>query len=371
MDALGERGTARQGVRLVEAGDLLQEGAGLVDETVVLTETDAGGVHRQTAGDVRVVGSDDHAPVAVGAGGTALVQHQLELGRTLLRPGGRALVPEHLQLESVRMTGGDPGHLDDAGAVGERGTERGVVVVLHRLVGVADLDLAVPDDRPQGHRTLGDGGGEPTAAHLGDVPGQELGQVRGVAADVGQGAGAGSALVAPGHRTLRVGGVVAPVARVEVQDVAEGAVLHQVAQRSDTGGPAVGEADAGHGAGGVGRLDHRAGVVEGVAERLLAEHVLAGRQQPLDHLPVQPVGHHDTHHVDAGVLRERLPGRVVALVTEASGRQLAQLGADVRDRDVPQRRQRRGVQRRSGPVGGGVSPTRHAGPDDSNTESHQ
>ena len=132
-----------------DAGDLLQERAGLVGETVILTGTDAGGIHRQTAGHVRVVGSDDHAPVAVGAGGTALVQDQLELRRTLLRPGCGALVPEHLQLESVRMAGGDPGHLDDAGAVGEGGTERGVVVVLDRLVGVADLDLAVPDDPPR------------------------------------------------------------------------------------------------------------------------------------------------------------------------------------------------------------------------------
>ena len=54
---------------LVESGDLLQEGAGLVDETVVLAETDTGGVHRQTAGDVRVVRSDDHPAVAVGARG--------------------------------------------------------------------------------------------------------------------------------------------------------------------------------------------------------------------------------------------------------------------------------------------------------------
>ena len=62
----------------------------------------------------------------------ALVEHQLELRRTLLLPGGGAAVTEHLQRQPVGMTRGDPRDLDDPDTVLELGGESGVVVVLDR-----------------------------------------------------------------------------------------------------------------------------------------------------------------------------------------------------------------------------------------------
>ena len=82
-------------------GHLLQEGAGLVGEAVVLAEAHARRVHRQAAGDVRVVRADDHAAEAA-APGRALVQHQVELRRSLLRPLRGTLVAEDLDGQAVR-----------------------------------------------------------------------------------------------------------------------------------------------------------------------------------------------------------------------------------------------------------------------------
>ncbi len=118
--ALVERGVAGQRVRLVDAGDLLQEGARLEDEAVVLAKADARCVHRQPAGEVRVVRPDDHPPVTARAGG-ALVQHELELRGTLLLPLRGAFVAEDLERETVRVAGGDAGDLHDADAVLETG----------------------------------------------------------------------------------------------------------------------------------------------------------------------------------------------------------------------------------------------------------
>jgi hypothetical protein len=62
VQALGERGVARE---LVAAGDLVEEGAGLVDEAVVVAGPDPGGVHGQAAGDVGVPDTDDDPSEAV------------------------------------------------------------------------------------------------------------------------------------------------------------------------------------------------------------------------------------------------------------------------------------------------------------------
>ena len=70
-----------------------------------------------------------------------------------------------------------------------------------------------------------------------------------------------------------------------------------------------------------GDVRHGAGVVEVVAQRLLAEHVLAGGDQSLHDLAMQSVGHNNADDVDVGVLRNRLPGSVGALVAEAPGRE--------------------------------------------------
>ena len=87
------------------------------------------------------------------------------------------------------MAGGDPGDLDHTGAVGVLGAEGGVVVVLDGLVGVAHRNVSVADHGGQRHGPLGDRSGEPPAAHLDRVAAEELRQVRGVAADVGERAG--------------------------------------------------------------------------------------------------------------------------------------------------------------------------------------
>ena len=57
-------------------------------------------------------------------------------------------------------------------------------------------------------------------------------------------------------------------------------------------------------------LRHRAGVLEGVAQRLLAQHVLPGGDQSFHHLAMQIVGDDHADDVDVGVLSNRLPGCV-------------------------------------------------------------
>ena len=369
VHALVEGGGARQGVGLVDPGHLLQEGAGLVDEALVLAQPDAGGVHRQPAADVGVVGAEDDPPVAP-LGRRPLGEHQLELGGPLLLPRRGTPVTEDLEGQPVRVAGGDPGDLHHPHPVVERGAEAGVVVVLHRLVGVADRGPAVTGHRSERSRPLRDGGGEASAAHLADVAAEELGQVGGVAAHVGERPRTRAALVAPAHRALGVAGVVAPVPDVDVQHAAEGSGRDELAQGGDPGRAAEGEADPRDGVRAAGGGRHRPGVLQGVAERLLAQHVLAGGQQTLDHLAVQRVGHHHADHVDVRVLGHRLPGGVVPLVAEPPRRPGAELRADVGDRDVPQRRQDRLVQGGCRPVGRGVRATRHAGSDDRDADGH-
>ena len=83
MHALVEGRAARQRGCLVDAGDLLEEGPRLIGESVVLTEADARGIHRQAAGQVRVIGTEDDLPVTV-LRGRRLVQEQLDLSRPAL-----------------------------------------------------------------------------------------------------------------------------------------------------------------------------------------------------------------------------------------------------------------------------------------------
>ena len=55
------------------------------------------------------------------------------------------------------------------------------------------------------------------------------------------------------------------------------------------------------------RVSHGAGVVEGVAERLLAQHVLAGGQQSFDDVAVQGIGDNDADHIDVVGSGDGLP----------------------------------------------------------------
>ncbi len=228
----------------------------------------------------------------------------------------------------------------------------------------------MPDHGTQRHRPLRDGGGKAAAAHLLDVTAQELGEVGGVAADVGERARTGGALVAPADRSLGIAGVVAPVPGVHMQDLTQGPRRHEVAQGSNPRCPAEGETDAGDRVGRPSHFGHGAGIVQGVAERLLAQHVLSGRQQAFDDLAVQGVGHHHTDHLDLGVVRDRLPRGVGALVPEALSRKIAELRAHVSDGHESERRQRGRIERRRDPVAGGVRPAGHSGPDHGNAYRH-
>ena len=252
------------------------------------------------------------------------------------------------------MAGGDAGDLHNTDAALEPGAEAGVVVVLDCLVGVAHLDLPMADDRAEWYRPLRDGGRESAAAHLLHVPAEELHEVGDMAADVGERAGARGSLVPPADRPLRVARVVAPVPAVDVQDATQRARGDELAEGGDARRPAEGEADADHRVGVAGDVRHGAGVLEGVAQRLLAEHVLAGSDQPLHDLAMQGVGHDHADDIDVGVLRNRLPGGVGALVPEAAGRERAELRTDIADGDEPQVRQCGLVKRWRDSVGGRV-----------------
>ena len=195
------------------------------------------------------------------------------------------------------------------------------------------------DDGAEWHWALRDRGRKSAAAHLLHVAAEELDEVRDVAADVGERAGARRSLVPPAHRPLRVARVVAPVAAVDVQDATQRAGGDEFAEGSNAWRPAEGKANADYRVSAAGEVRHGAGVLEVVAERLLAEHVLAGSDQPLHDLTMQGVGHDHADDIDVGVLGNRLPGGVVALISETPGGERAELGTDVADGDEPQVRQ--------------------------------
>ena len=208
-----------------------------------------------------VARSEDHLAVAVLVAGS-VVEEQLDFGGTALVELGGAVLAEHLEVEAVGVAGGNAGDLKASGAVGELCVECCVVVVLHGLEGVTDGNVVVAHDGGERQGPLVDRGGQAAAADGLDVAAQELGYVRQVASDVGQRTGAGAALVAPAHRRGGAEAVVGPVAAAEVQDVAEGAVLDEVADVGDAGGPAEGEADPGDGWTVAGSVGHGAGVFQ-------------------------------------------------------------------------------------------------------------
>ena len=203
---------------------------------VVMPNAHARRIHRQAAGEVRVVRTDDHATITARSG-RALVQHELELRGTLLLPLCGAVVAEDLERQAIRMAGGDTGDLHHTDGVLELGAEAGVVVVLDRLIGVAHCGLPMADDGAEWHRPLRDGSRESAAAHLLHVAAEELDEVRNVAADVGERAGARCSLVPPADRPLRVARVVAPVAAVNVQDATQRAGGDEFAEGSNALAP--------------------------------------------------------------------------------------------------------------------------------------
>ena len=121
--------------------------------------------------------------------------------------------------------------------------EAGVVLVLHRLIGVAYRSLAVTDDGTERDRTLRDRSCESSAAYLLYVSAEELDEVREVTADVGECTGTRSSLVPPTHRPLRIARVVAPVATVDVEDASQRTRGDQFVEGSDAWRSPEGKAD--------------------------------------------------------------------------------------------------------------------------------
>ena len=128
-----------------------------------------------------------------------------------------------------------------------------------------------------------------------------------MAADVGQGTGAGSATVAPGDRRGRIQRVVAPVVPVEVDQLADRAGGEFASDLLDGRRTPVGVPDGGHTVGSLGGGDHRFGIGQRPGQRLLTQDVLAGGEQAFDDLAVQMVGDHDAHCIDVGRLGDRPP----------------------------------------------------------------
>ena len=184
-----------------------------------------------------------------------------------------------------------------------------------------------------------------------------------MAADVGERTGPGSAPVAPGDRRGGVQRVVAPVVAVEVHEFADRARGELTPDLLDGGRPAVGVADGGDAVRPVGHVDHRLGIGERARKRLLAEHMLARRQQALDDLAVQMVGDHDADRVDVGGIGDGTPVVLRPLVAVALGGVVGDGVVRVGDGDQPDVRPVRAEQRASGAIAGRVRAARHAAAD--------
>ena len=98
---------AGQRAQVADAGDLVQERAGLVDEQVRDTVPDATGVHRQAAADVGVLRPDQHPPRAADIAAHVLAG-DLELTGAVQVPGGGTLGCEQLETQAVGQVVSDP-----------------------------------------------------------------------------------------------------------------------------------------------------------------------------------------------------------------------------------------------------------------------
>src|SRR5215218_1494238 len=119
-----------------------------------------------------------------------------------------------------------------------------------------------------------------------------------MAPDVSEGTGAGTSLEPPTDRGHRVTGVVTPVPSVNVQYLTERPRRDQLADRGDGRCTAEREADPHGRLSCAGCVGHRPSIVQRVAERLLAQHMLPGGDESLHHLAVQRIGHDDADYGD-------------------------------------------------------------------------
>ena len=123
----------RQRAEVTDAGDLVEERAGLVGEQVGDAVPDTAGVHRQAAADVGMFGPDEH-PAGPGDVAADIGGGDLEFAGAVQIPCRRTLGSEQFEAETVGQVVGDPrrGERADRTVVERRG-ERGDVLVLHRL----------------------------------------------------------------------------------------------------------------------------------------------------------------------------------------------------------------------------------------------
>ena len=200
-----------------------------------------------------------------------------------------------------------------------------------------------PTTAPSGSGRFGDLDRHVAAGHRRDRAAQVLALVDDVRADVTERTGPHAALEPPAQRAARVTRVVAPVAGVQRGQLAQLAVADVVADRGDRRGTPVAVPDRGDDLALLLQLHHRLGVLHRPRQRLLAQHVLAGRDQRLGDRAVQRVADHDAHRVDRRVLGDGLPARQRLLVAVAP-----------RHRPRPAR----GSHRRSRPAGSGAARAR-------------
>ena len=112
---------------------------------------------------------------------------------------------------------------------------------------------------------------------------------------------------------------VAPVAAVEVVELAQVALGDEFGELGHGGVAAVGEADAGDDAGLLLGLRHGSCAFKCVRQGLLAQDVFAGLDEGLGDLVVQGVAHHDGDDVDVRILGHCPPVVHGALVAVALG----------------------------------------------------
>src|SRR3954451_21562730 len=178
-------GHVRAGRELADAGDLVQERLGLVDEEVVLAVADGREVHRQALGDVRVPGPGEHRPRAVHRLRRDAVD-DAELGRPGQVERRGAVLAEDVEAQRVGVPVGHPGQREGAHRlVGVAGGERTDVLVLDRRALAGELHPAgVADGHADRLGAVGDQRRHRGALHRGGLAAEELGQVEQVAADV-------------------------------------------------------------------------------------------------------------------------------------------------------------------------------------------
>ena len=239
-----------------------------------------------------MLGLSDHdvGEALPGAGGRRVIEAQRVVVLQVERD--RAEGSGDLDAQGVLAPGGHAGGLEgaDGTPVETGGEQRGIVhghpaALRRRLREGPFLDERVQDAAHAGHLLAGD----------------ELRQVDGMGPQVTERAGAGMLLLEPPRQGCL--GVVQPVLQVggtDLADLADSTGPDEIAGESRRRHPAVGEPDHGEDVrpGPFSGLGHRRGLLEGVRQWLLAQHVLAGLQCGDGHLGVRAAGGHDVHHVD-------------------------------------------------------------------------